>query len=194
MIVTDLVNPGTSIADYQQQAQTLIDDGHQVYLRVVGLDGLHINYDHPLIKLADGSVVQNLQAVKEPVSGDDMAMEFPARELLATGLHRIAFKDHYTPQGKHVVDEWITIHADKVMMFPVVKAIFLLANYGRILEELDGVKARKLMLAQQVAEDAAAEKLDVDAVIATNADRAANHTYTCQAPAWPSPRPLSRRC
>jgi hypothetical protein len=161
-MIKDIVSKETSIADQQIQAQALITDGRRVYLRVADLDDLHIRYDHPLIKLADGSVVSNLQAAKQAVGGADIRFEYPARELRESGKHRIAFKDHYEPTGKYIVDEWITIYRDKVMDFSATKAIFLIANYGRILEELDGPAARKLLLAQQVAEDAAAEALDVE--------------------------------
>lgn len=161
MRVTDILDPKPSIAEYQRQVQPLINESHQVYLRV-NIDDLHITYDYPRIKLADGSVVANRDQGMKPSGGEDIRFEYPARELREKGEHRIAFKDHYNKAGRHVVDEWLTLYTDKVMVFPVVKAIFLLANYGRILEELDPVSARKLLLAQQVAEDAAAEALEAE--------------------------------
>jgi hypothetical protein len=162
MRVTDILDPKPSIAEYQRQVQPLINEGHRVYLRVANLEDLHITYDYPRIKLADGSVVADMQQGKQPSGGEDIRFEYPARELREKGEHRIAFEDHYNKAGRHLVDEWLTLYADKVMVFPVVKAIFLLANYGRILEELDPVSARKLLLEQQVAEDAAAEALEAE--------------------------------
>jgi hypothetical protein len=162
MTVKAIIDPSNSIADYQRGLQPLIDSAHMVYLRVVNLDDLDIKYDYPRIKLADGQVVADTAPGKKPSGGEDIRYEYPARELKATGEHKIAIVDHYTPAGKHVVDEWITLHRDKVMAFPVVRAVFLLANYGRILEELDGPTGRRLLLEQQVAEDAAAESLDVE--------------------------------
>jgi hypothetical protein len=159
-VVKNIIDPDNSIADYQRRLQPLIDEAHVVYLRVASLDDLHITYDYPRIKLADGQVVADTVPGKKPSGGEDIRYEYPARELKATGEHKIAFKDHYTKAGRHVVDEWITLHRDKVMAFPVVRAVFLLANYGRILEELDGPTGRRLLLEQQVAEDAAAESLD----------------------------------
>jgi hypothetical protein len=160
MNVTSILDTSQSIRDYRSQVQPLIDEGRQVYLRVADLDDLHITFDYPRIKLADGQVVADTTQGQKPSGGADIRFELPKRELEATGQHRVAFKDHYTRSGKHVVDEWITLYVDKVMAFPVTKAIFLLSNFGRILDELDERTGRRLMLEQQVAEDAAAEALD----------------------------------